>query len=109
MLGEWVEGSAVPGKEEEEEDAHTPPVVLFFLIGWVDSPSTHSLPCQSIDLSIDPPSPLHIYIRSYARKLWPASSSQRALATRKGQTWSPMPVAEASETFFTPAKLDHQV
>lgn len=29
--------------------------------------------------------------------------------TRRGQSWSSMPVGEAADTFFTPAKLDHQV
>lgn len=44
----------------------------------------------------------------YQRKIWPASSGQSGLATKRGQTWSSMPVADASSTFFTPAKLDHQ-
>jgi len=38
----------------------------------------------------------------------PASSGQNGLATKRGQTWSTMPIADASGTFFTPAKLDHQ-
>lgn len=35
--------------------------------------------------------------------------SQRELAVQRRRAWSKMPVKDGAETFFTEAKLDHQV
>lgn len=45
----------------------------------------------------------------YERAIWAADDTQRDLASQRRKAWSKMPVVPASSTFFTQAKLDHQV
>lgn len=49
------------------------------------------------------------WLHRYDRAIWAMDDSQRELAVQRRRAWSKMPVKDGAETFFTEAKLDHQV